>query len=78
MNNSQKLVKIRLNIGKPKRKSGVYVRILHWGAYGASRRKERGVMMDLKVFQQFQIEEGPNLFDGLKFKLIPCENEHNL
>lgn len=74
MNNSRKPVRIRIETGKPKRKSGVYVRILHWGTHGASRRKEGGVVMDLRVFQQFQKEEGPGMFDGLKFKLIPCEH----
>jgi hypothetical protein len=74
MNNSRKLVRIRIETGRPKRKSGVYVTILRWGAHGGSRQKEGGVVMDLRVFQQFQIEEGPNIFDGLKFKLIPCED----
>jgi hypothetical protein len=73
MNNSEKPVKIRIETGKPKRKSGVYVRVLHWGIHGATRQREKGMVVDLKVFQRFQIEEGPDMFDGLEFKLIPCE-----
>ena len=73
MNNSVKRVKIRIKTGKPKRKSGVYVKVLSWGIYGATRQREKGIVVDLKIFQQFQIEEGPDMFDGLEFKLIPCE-----
>ena len=73
MNNSQRRVKIRIETGRPKRKSGVYVRVLHWGIHGATRQREKGVVVDLKVFQRFQIEEGPDMFDGLDFKLIPYE-----
>lgn len=74
MNNSQRRVKIRIETGRPKRKSGVYVRVLHWGIHGATRRREKGLVVDLKAFHQFQIEEGPDMFDGLEFKLIPCEH----
>ena len=73
MNNSQRRVKIRIETGRPKRKSGVYVKVLHWGIHGATRLREKGMVIDLKVFQRFQIEEGPDMFDGLEFKLIPCE-----
>jgi len=73
MNNSQGCVKIRIETGRPKRKSGVYVRILHCGIHGATRQREKGMIVNLIVFQQFQLEEGPDMFDGLKFKLIPCE-----
>ena len=74
MNNSQRHVKIRIETGRPKRKSGVYVKVLHWGIHGATRQREKGVVVDLKVFQRFQIEEGPNIFDGLEFKLIHYEH----
>ena len=73
MNNSQRRVKIRIEIGRPKRKSGVYVKVLHWGIHGATIQREKGMVVDLKVFQRFQIEEGPDMFDGLDFRLIPCE-----
>jgi hypothetical protein len=73
MSNYQKPVRIRIETGRPKRKSGVYVRVLHWGIHGAGRRRNSGVVVNLKAFQQFQLEEGPDMFDGLKFKLIPCE-----
>ena len=72
MSNLQRSVKIRIETGKPKRKSGVYPKILHWGIHGATRQREKGMVVDLKVFQRFQIEEGPDMFDGLKFKLISC------
>ena len=71
MNNSQRRVKIRIETGRPKRKSGVYVRVLHWGIHGATRQREKGMVVDLKVFQRFQIEEGPDMFYGLKFNLVP-------
>ena len=73
MNNLEKPVKIRIEIGRPKRKSGVYVRHLYWGLYKASRRMDNGITVRLKVFQRFQIEEGPGIFDGLKFSIIPCD-----
>ena len=73
MINSQRRVKIRIETGRPKRKSGVYVRVLHWGIHGATRQREKGMIVDLKEFQRFQIEEGPDIFYGLKFKLIPYE-----
>ncbi len=74
MNNSQRRVKIRIETGRPKRKSGVYVRVLHWGIHGATRQRKKGMIVDLKVFQRFQVEEGPDIFDGLEFKLISCEH----
>ena len=71
MNNSQRHVKIRIETGRPKRKSGVYVRVLYWGINGATRQREKGMVVDLKVFQLFQIEEGNLIFGGREFKLIP-------
>ena len=70
MNNSQRRVKIRIEIERPKRKSGVYVRVLHWGIHGATRQREKGMVVDLKVFHQYQLEEGPDIFDGLNFKRL--------
>ena len=69
MNSSQRRVKIRIETGKPKRRSGVYVKVLHWGIHGATHWKDKGMVVDIKVFQRFQIEEGPDMFDGLEFKL---------
>lgn len=51
MSNYQKLVRIRIETGRPKRKSGVYVKVLHWGSHGATRQREKGMVVDLKVFQ---------------------------
>ena len=76
MNNYQRHVKIRIETGRPKRKSGVYVKVLHWGIHGATRQREKGMVVDLKVFQRFQIEEGPDMFDGREFKLIPYERSN--
>ena len=76
MNNYQRRVKIRIETGRPKRKSGVYVRVLHWGIYGATRQREKGMIVDLKVFQRFQIEEGPDIFEGREFRLIPYEQSN--
>ena len=75
MNNSQKHVRIRIETGRPKRKSGVYVLYLPWGYRKATRRRDGGMLIDLKTFQQFQLEEGPGMFDGLNFKLIPYEKD---
>lgn len=69
-----KPVRIKIEIGKPKRRSVVYVRDLHWGIHGATRRKDEGTVVDLKIFQRFQLEEGPNIFNGLSFSIIPCKN----
>ena len=71
MNNSQRRVKIRIETGKPKRKSGVWVKNLSWGVHSASPYKDGGRIFDLYVVQRMQLEEGPTLFDGLEFKLIP-------
>ena len=73
MNNSQKLVKVRLKIGKPKRRSGAYVMRLFWGSHKVTRIRDEGELISLKTFQKFQLEEGPDIFDGLEFKLIPCQ-----
>lgn len=76
MTRSQKLVRIRIETGKPKRKSGVYAKVLHWGYHGATRRRDEGMVIDIRDFQQFQLEEGLDiLFDGLNFKLIPYEKD---
>ena len=78
MINSQKLVRIRIEIGKPKRKSGVYVKVLHWGIHGAFRQMEKGSVFYLTSFHHFQKEEGFELFEGRNFRLIPYETRHNL
>ncbi len=72
-----KCVKIRLEIGKPKRRSGAYIKHLLWDPRNVTRRRDEGEVINFKNFHEFQIEEGPDIFDGLKFKLIPCENRHN-
>jgi hypothetical protein len=33
------------------------------------------MLINLKTFQQFQLEEGPGIFDGLNFKLIPTNEK---
>lgn len=71
INKPKKLFRIKIITGKPKRRSGVYVAVLHWGIHGASIRKDEGCIVDLKEFQQFQLEEGPDIYDGLEYKLIP-------
>ena len=73
MNNSQELVRIRLLIGRPKRKSGAYVRKLFWGQHSSTRRQEEGDVVNLGVFHRYQLEEGPDIFDGLDYRLIPCK-----
>lgn len=76
MNNSQKLVRIRLKVGKPKRKSGAYVMRLFWGSHKVTRIRNEGEVISLKTFHKYQLEEGSNIFDGLDFKLIPYEQNN--
>ena len=64
-------VKIRIVVGRPKRRSGVYPRRMVWGIKRASRRLEDGEVIDLRVFQRFQREEGPGIYDWCEFSLIP-------
>ena len=71
MINSEKPVRVRIVIGRPKRRSGVYPKRIVWGVRSASRRQEEGEFVSLRFFQRYQIEEGPGLFEGLEFKLIP-------
>ena len=73
MINSQKPVKIRIVIGRPKRRSGVYPKRIVWGVRSASRRQEEGEIISLGAFQRYQREEGPLIFEGREFKLIPYE-----
>lgn len=68
-----KLVKIRIETGKPKRKSGVYVNKLNWGYRPITHRRNEGILVDLRVFHKYQLEEGPDIFDGHNFRLIPYE-----
>ena len=72
MINSQP-VKVRIVIGRPKRRSGVYPKRLALGVRSASRRREEGEIVSLRFFQRYQREEGPLIFDGREFRLIPYE-----
>ena len=68
----KKLVRVRVELGKPKRRSGAYVvRLFQVQGYGLTRMRNEGEVMDLRTFQRFQLEEGPDMFDGRNFKLIP-------
>jgi len=73
MINSEKLVRVRVVIGRPKRKSGVYLKRITWGERSASRRQEEGEIVSLGFFQRYQREEGSLIFEGREFKLIPYE-----
>ena len=73
MNNSQRRVRVRVVIGRPKRKSGVYPKRIVWGVRSASRRQEEGEIISLRFFQRYQREEGPLIFNGREFRLIPYE-----
>jgi len=73
MINLEKLVRVRVVIGRPKRKSGVYLKRITWGERSASRRQEEGEIVSLGFFQRYQREEGSLIFEGREFKLIPYE-----
>ena len=73
MINSEKPVRVRVVIGRPKRRSGVYPRRTAWGVRLASRRLEEGEIVSLRLFQRYQREEGPLIFKGREFRLIPYE-----
>ena len=73
MINSEKPVRVRIVIGRPKRKSGVYPKRIALGVRSASRRREEGEFVSLRFFQRYQREEGPLIFDGREFRLIPYE-----
>ena len=73
MNNLEKPVRVRIVIGRPKRRSGVYPIRLVWGVRSASRRQEEGEVISLRFFQRYQREEGPLIFNGREFRLIPYE-----
>ena len=73
MINSEKPVRVRIVIGRPKRKSGVYPKRIAWGVRLASRRQEEGEIVSPGFFQRYQREEGPLIFDGRKFRLIPYD-----
>lgn len=73
MINLEKPVKIRIVIGRPKRRSGVYPKRITWGVRSASRRQVEGEIVSLGFFQRYQREEGPLIFEGREFKLIPYE-----
>ena len=66
----KKLVKVRVQIGRPKRKSGVYLTHFRWGVRYASHQMSQGAPIILAEFQRYQLEEGPTIFNGLNFKLI--------
>lgn len=76
MINSEKPVKVRIVIGRPKRRSGVYSKRITWGVRSASRRQEEGEIVSLGSFQRYQREEGPLIFNGREFKLIPYERSN--
>lgn len=73
MINSEKPVKVRIVIGRPKRKSGVYPKRIECGVRSASRRWEEGEIVSLRFFQRYQREEGSLIFGGREFRLIPYE-----
>jgi hypothetical protein len=63
---------VRIETGRPKRKSGVYPKRLFWGFNPSSHWREDGDVVTIKSFHRFQLDEGPGIFGGRNFKLIPC------
>ena len=76
MINLEKPVRIRIIIGRPKRKSGVYPKRIALGVRSASRRQEEGEIVSLRTFQRYQREKEPLIFEGREFKLIPYEQNN--
>jgi len=74
MINLEKSVRVRIVIGRPKRRSGVYPKRLTWRVRSASRRQEEGEIVGLRFFQRYQREVGPIIFGGREFRLIPYES----
>jgi hypothetical protein len=62
MINLGKPVRVRIVIGRPKRRSGVYPKRLAWGVRSASRRQEEGEFVSLRTFQRYQREEGTIIY----------------
>ena len=76
MINLEKPVRVRIVIGRPKRKSGVYPKRIMLGVKSASRRQKEGEIVSLRFFQQRYQGEGPLIFEGREFKLIPYEQSN--
>lgn len=64
---------IRIETGRPKRKSGLYVGHVLFGR--KTRFRHEAGIYDIDDFNDIYRNEGPFIFGGLNFKLIPFNKD---
>ena len=64
-------VRVKLHVGKPKRKSKVWIKNLFAsGFYNTTKYKEEAGVINLEFFNMVLFKEGPTLFNEHKYEIV--------